>query len=82
MVSKMTPKQIKIPLGVSSCLIGERVRFNGGHKQDRYIMDTLGEYFSYRSFCPEMEIGLGVPRETIRLVEIDGRIDAIGVKNA
>jgi uncharacterized protein YbbK (DUF523 family)/uncharacterized protein YbgA (DUF1722 family) len=72
----------KILIGISSCLIGEKVRFDGGHKQNRYILDTLGEYFSFRPFCPEMAIGLGVPRETIRLVEIDGQRQAIGNKNA
>lgn len=72
----------KILLGISSCLIGEKVRFDGGHKQNRYVLDTLGKYFSYRPFCPEMAIGLGVPRETIRLVEIDGQRHAIGNKNA
>ena len=72
---------VKIPLGISSCLIGEKVRFDGGHKQNRYILDTLGQYFSFRPFCPEMAIGLGVPRETIRLVEIDGKTEAIGNKN-
>ena len=72
----------KIPLGISSCLIGEKVRFDGGHKQNRYILDTLGQYFSFRPFCPEMAIGLGVPRETIRLVDIAGKTEAIGNKNA
>jgi uncharacterized protein YbbK (DUF523 family) len=72
----------KITLGVSSCLIGEKVRFDGGHKQNRYILDTLGQYFSFRPFCPEMAIGLGVPRETIRLVDVAGRTEAIGNKNA
>jgi uncharacterized protein YbgA (DUF1722 family)/uncharacterized protein YbbK (DUF523 family) len=71
-----------IPLGISSCLIGEKVRFDGGHKQNRYILDTLGQYFSFRPFCPEMAIGLGVPRETIRLVDVAGRTEAIGNKNA
>ena len=71
----------KILLGISSCLIGEKVRFDGGHKQNRYVLDTLGQYFSYRPFCPEMAIGLGVPRETIRLVDIGGRRHAIGNKN-
>ena len=71
----------KIPLGISSCLIGEKVRFDGGHKQNRYILDTLGNYFSFRGFCPEMAIGLGVPRPTIHLVEIDGRVDVVGVKD-
>ena len=72
----------KIPLGISSCLVGEKVRFDGGHKQNRYILDTLGQYFSFRPFCPEMAIGLGVPRETIRLVEVEGNIEAIGNKSA
>ena len=62
----------KIPLGISSCLLGEEVRFDGGHKKNNYILETLGQYFSFRSFCPEMAIGLGVPRETIRLIEHDG----------
>ena len=70
-----------IPVGISSCLIGERVRFDGGHKQNRYIMDTLGKYFSFHSFCPEMAIGLGVPRQTIRLVKEDDSVEAVGVKN-
>ena len=71
----------RIPVGVSSCLIGEKVRFDGGHKQNRYVMDTLGRFFEFRSFCPEMAIGLGVPRETIRLVDIDGQTEAVGNKN-
>ena len=71
----------KIPLGISSCLLGERVRFDGGHKNNRYIQDSLGEYFSFRTFCPEMAIGLGVPRQTIRLVDIDGSVNAVGVKD-
>ena len=71
----------KLIIGISSCLIGEKVRFDGGHKQNRYILDTLGAYFRFRPFCPEMAIGLGVPRETIRLVEIDGKTEAIGNKN-
>lgn len=72
----------KILLGISSCLIGEKVRFDGGHKQNRYILDTLGHYFSFRPFCPEMAIGLGVPRETIRLIDNEGRTEAVGNKNA
>ena len=71
----------KILIGISSCLVGEKVRFDGGHKQNRYILDTLGNHFRFRPFCPEMAIGLGVPRETIRLVEIDGQVEAVGNKN-
>lgn len=71
-----------IAVGISSCLLGEKVRYDGGHKQNRYIIDTLGRYFEFRSFCPEMAIGLGVPRPTIRLVRQNDRVEAVGVKDA
>lgn len=61
----------KIPIAVSQCLLGERVRFDGGHKRSRFVTDKLGEYFEYRSFCPEVAIGLGIPRKPIRLVVTD-----------
>ncbi len=57
------------------------MRFDGGHKQNRYIIDTLGQYFRFKPFCPEMAIGLGIPRESIRLVSIDGHTEAIGSKH-
>jgi uncharacterized protein YbgA (DUF1722 family)/uncharacterized protein YbbK (DUF523 family) len=56
-----------IKLGVSSCLLGEHVRYDGGHKLDRYITDTLGRYFSFVPVCPEVGCGLPVPREAMRL---------------
>lgn len=56
-----------IRLGISSCLLGTRVRYDGGHKHDRYITDVLGEWFEWVPVCPEFEIGLGVPRPTIQL---------------
>lgn len=58
----------KIQIGVSSCLLGEEVRFNGGHKRSRYVTDILSEYFQFVPLCPELAIGLGVPRPPIRLV--------------
>lgn len=58
----------KIRLGISSCLMGEQVRYDGQHKLDRYLRDTLGEYVDYIPVCPEFELGLGVPRPTLRLV--------------
>lgn len=58
-----------IPVGISSCLLGNAVRHNGGHKLSSYCRDTLGEWFDYRPVCPEMSIGLGTPRPTIRLVD-------------
>ena len=57
----------KIRIGVSSCLIGEKVRWNGDHKQDRYVREILSRYFEYIPVCPEVEVGMGVPRETVAL---------------
>ncbi|MDY6831562.1 MAG: DUF523 and DUF1722 domain-containing protein [Thermodesulfobacteriota bacterium] len=61
-------------VGISTCLMGENVRYDGGHKLDRYLRDTLGQYVDFVPVCPEVECGLGVPREAIRLVETDGAI--------
>lgn len=58
----------RIIIGISSCLLGNNVRYDGGHKLDRYIRDTLGQYFDFISICPEVECGLPVPRESMRLV--------------
>jgi uncharacterized protein YbgA (DUF1722 family)/uncharacterized protein YbbK (DUF523 family) len=55
-------------VGVSSCLLGNPVRWNGGHTRDSFIVDTLGQYVEFVPVCPEVECGLGVPRETLRLV--------------
>ncbi|MFO7496931.1 MAG: DUF523 and DUF1722 domain-containing protein [Desulfobacterales bacterium] len=55
-------------IGVSSCLLGNPVRWNGGHKRDSFIVDTLGQFVEFVPVCPEVECGLGVPRETLRLV--------------
>ncbi len=58
----------RIKLGISTCLLGENVRYDGGHKLDRFLTDTLGLYVQYVPVCPEVECGLGVPRESLRLV--------------
>jgi uncharacterized protein YbgA (DUF1722 family)/uncharacterized protein YbbK (DUF523 family) len=58
----------RIRLGVSSCLLGEEVRFDGGHKHDRFLTDALGRHVEWVPVCPEVELGLGVPRDTLRLV--------------
>ncbi|MCW2932662.1 MAG: hypothetical protein JWM19_3624 [Actinomycetia bacterium] len=60
-------------VGVSSCLLGEPVRFNGGHSRCRFLADELGPYVDGVPYCPEMEIGLDTPRETLRL-PADGRL--------
>ena len=59
---------VKIKIGISSCLLGEKVRYDGSHKWDRYITDTLGQYFDWVSVCPEVEYGLPIPRESMHLV--------------
>ena len=56
-----------IRVGISSCLLGKKVRFDGGHKRDRYLTDILGDYFKFVPVCPEIEVGMGVPREAVRL---------------
>ncbi len=58
----------RIKLGISACLLGHNVRYDGGHKLDRYIRDTLGQYIDFLPICPEVECGLGIPREAMRLV--------------
>jgi len=57
----------KIKLGISSCLLGEEVRYDGGHKLDLFLKKALGEYVEYVSVCPEVECGFGVPRKSMRL---------------
>ncbi len=57
-----------ILIGVSSCLLGNKVRYDGGHKHDRYITETLGNYFQFMPVCPEVECGLPIPREAMRLI--------------
>jgi uncharacterized protein YbgA (DUF1722 family)/uncharacterized protein YbbK (DUF523 family) len=58
----------QVRLGVSACLLGARVRFDGGHKRNRFLIDELGRYFEFVPFCPEVAIGMGTPRPSIRLV--------------
>ena len=57
----------KIKLGISSCLLGEKVRYDGGHKLDHYLKDTLGRFVAWTPVCPEVECGLSVPREAMHL---------------
>ena len=58
----------KIRLGISSCLLGEKVRYDGGHKLDHFITETLGKFVEFVPVCPEVECGLGIPREAMHLV--------------
>ncbi len=58
----------KIKVGISSCLLGEKVRYDGGHRLDRYLKDTLGRSVEWIGVCPEAGCGLPVPREVMHLV--------------
>jgi uncharacterized protein YbgA (DUF1722 family)/uncharacterized protein YbbK (DUF523 family) len=58
----------RVRIGISSCLLGERVRYDGGHKKDEFLTNHFGRYVEWVPVCPELEIGLGVPRESLRLV--------------
>lgn len=58
----------QIKLGVSACLLGQNVRYNGGHSRDPFITDTLSQYVEFFPVCPEVECGLPIPREAMRLV--------------
>lgn len=72
----MDAEHVKIPVGISSCLLGERVRYDGGHKSTPTSC-TLGAYFEFKAFCPELSIGLGVPRKTIRLIRSDSEVRCV-----
>ena len=65
-MSKWEPRKIR--LGVSACLLGQEVRYDGGHKRDAFLTDVLGAFVEWVPVCPEVEVGLGVPRPPIRLV--------------
>jgi uncharacterized protein YbgA (DUF1722 family)/uncharacterized protein YbbK (DUF523 family) len=60
------PRPIRI--GISSCLLGQEVRYDGGHKRDRFLTDVLGRFVEWVSVCPEVEVGMGIPRPSVRLL--------------
>ena len=65
-------------VGVSSCLLGQQVRFDGGHRRHAFLTDVLGPHVDWVPFCPEMAIGLGTPRETLRLTAGDHLVNRSG----
>ena len=78
----MNPESLqKIRIGISSCLMGEKVRFDSGHKRNAYINGILSNFFEFTAFCPEVEIGLSIPREPIRLVTLNDKVRCVGTRN-
>jgi uncharacterized protein YbgA (DUF1722 family)/uncharacterized protein YbbK (DUF523 family) len=71
----------RIRIGISSCLLGQEVRYDGGHKHSGYITETLARYFEFVPFCPEVAIGLGIPRPPIHLVLKSRGVRAVGVED-
>ncbi|HEM46240.1 MAG TPA: DUF523 domain-containing protein, partial [Alphaproteobacteria bacterium] len=61
-----------IRIGVSRCLLGDPVRFDGGHKRSRFVTDALGPFVEWVPVCPELEVGMDVPRPAIRIVQPEG----------
>jgi uncharacterized protein YbgA (DUF1722 family)/uncharacterized protein YbbK (DUF523 family) len=70
----MASRSQPIRVGISACLLGDEVRFDGGHKRDVFLVDVLGPVVEWVRVCPEVELGLGTPRETLRLVRVGGRL--------
>lgn len=69
-----------IRIGISSCLLGEKVRFDGGHKRDRFITEILGRFFEWVPVCPEVEAGFGTPREPMHLEQYGDAVRLVTVK--
>ncbi|MCI0916749.1 DUF523 and DUF1722 domain-containing protein [Stutzerimonas stutzeri] len=78
----LSSSRAPIKVGISACLLGEPVRFNGGHKESRLCSETLARHFEFVSVCPEVAIGLGTPRQPIRLVGDPDHPRAVGSVHA
>ena len=76
-----TPADAPIRIGISACLLGQEVRFDGGHKRSDFLVDIFGPFVEFVPVCPEVEIGLGVPRETLRLVRDGDEVRLLGNKS-
>ena len=77
-----TPPPHPIRVGISSCLLGETVRFDGGHKRDGFLADTLGRFVEFVPVCPEVECGFGTPRESMHLVTAGKAVRLLTVRTA
>ena len=77
-----SPARRPIRVGISSCLLGEAVRFDGGHKRDPFLTETFGAFVEWVPVCPEVECGFGTPREAMRLVRVDNDVRLLTVRTA
>ena len=67
-------------VGISECLLGHHVRYNGGHKRDPLLLDAFGEHVEWVPVCPEVEVGMGTPREAVRLVHRNGALRMLTIE--
>ena len=73
---------VPIRIGISSCLMGQQVRFDGGHKRDPFLVDTVGRYVEWVTVCPEVDAGFGTPRESMRLSSASGAVRLVTGANS
>jgi uncharacterized protein YbbK (DUF523 family) len=71
-IATRRPRPIRI--GISACLLGQQVRFDGGHKRDVFLTETFGRFVEWVPVCPEVECGLDTPREAMRLVRVEDNV--------
>ena len=81
-VARRDAEPAGIRLGISACLLGQEVRFDGGHKKDAFLTDVLAPHVEWVPVCPEVEVGMGTPRETLRLVRENGRLRMVTTRSA
>ncbi|MDN5849649.1 MAG: DUF523 and DUF1722 domain-containing protein [Nitrococcus sp.] len=79
--NKAAGSRRRMRVGLSACLLGERIRYDGGHKWNRLVVDCLARYFELVPVCPGVAIGLGTPREPVRLAGAPESPRAIGIQN-
>src|ERR1041384_7899543 len=78
---KAAADEVKPKVGISACLLGQKVRYDGGHKRDSYLTEIFGRFVDWVPVCPEVEIGMAVPRESVRLVGTPERARMIAEKS-
>ena len=71
----------RLKVGISACLLGQKVRYDGGHKSDDFLVGTLSRFVRYVPICPEVELGLGTPRESIHLERRTDGVHLVGVRS-
>jgi uncharacterized protein YbbK (DUF523 family) len=74
-------EKVKLKIGISSCLLGERVRYDGEHKRNQTVIDLLGDRFEAVPVCPEVELGMGIPREPVQLMAANLGPQMVGVES-